>query len=72
LASLLIALRHGAPANPGLTGAVAALASVGIAATLYASNCPDDSPLFVVTWYPLATAIVTAAGYFLGKRVLRW
>jgi hypothetical protein len=72
LASLLIALRHGAPANPGLAGAVAALASVGIAATLYASNCPDDSPLFVVTWYPLATAIVTAAGYFLGKRVLRW
>ena len=72
LASLLIALRHGAPTNPGLTGAVAALASAGIAATLYASNCTDDSPLFVVAWYPLATAVVAAAGYFLGQRVLRW
>jgi hypothetical protein len=72
LASLLIALRHGAPTNPGLTGAAAALASAGIAATLYASNCTDDSPLFVVAWYPLATAVVAAAGYFLGQRVLRW
>lgn len=69
---LFMAMRHGAPENPGLAGALAGLISVGIAATLYASNCFDDSPLFVVTWYPLATLIVTAVGYVAGKRFLRW
>jgi hypothetical protein len=69
---LFFAMRQGAPENPGLAGIVAALASTGIAATLYASNCFDDSPLFVATWYPIATAVVAAAGYFAGKHFLRW
>jgi hypothetical protein len=55
-----------------LAGAVAGLAASGIAATFYASNCTDDSPLFVLLWYPIAIAIVTAVGYILGKRLLRW
>jgi hypothetical protein len=69
---LFLAMRQGAPENPGLAGALAGLVSASIAATLYASNCFDDSPLFVVTWYPLATLIVVAAGYFAGRRYLRW
>lgn len=69
---LFLAMRHGAPDNPGMAGAVAALASAGVAATLYASNCFDDSPLFVGTWYSIATAIVGLAGYFAGSRLLRW
>jgi len=69
---LFLVIRQGAPENPGFAGVIAALASVGIAATLYASNCFDDSPLFVATWYPIATLIVAAAGYFAGKRFLRW
>lgn len=72
LIGLLIALRKGAPAHPGIAGAVAGLVSVGIAATYYASNCTDDSPLFVATWYPLATAIVVAIGAVAGARLLRW
>lgn len=72
LACLLIALRRAAPSNPGLTGAVAGLAASGIAATFYASNCTDDSPLFVITWYPIAILIVTAVGYLFGRRLLRW
>jgi hypothetical protein len=72
LIGLLIALRKGAPAHPGITGAVAGLVSVGIAATYYASNCTDDSPLFVATWYPLAAAIVVAIGAVVGSRLLRW
>jgi hypothetical protein len=55
-----------------LAGAVAGLAASGIAATFYASNCTDDSPLFVLLWYPLAIAIVTAVGYVAGGRLLRW
>ncbi|MDQ0392751.1 NrsF family protein [Labrys monachus] len=72
LACMLFVLRQGAPQRPGLSGAVAGLAASGIAATLYASHCPDDSPLFVATWYPIATGIVVLAGYLLGRRLLRW
>jgi hypothetical protein len=72
LACFLFALRQGAPERPGVAGAVAGLAASGIAATFYASNCTDDSPLFVLLWYPLAIAIVTAAGYVAGRRLLRW
>jgi hypothetical protein len=46
--------------------------AAGLAATLYASHCADDSPLFVATWYSLAIALVVAAGAWLGPRVLRW
>jgi hypothetical protein len=61
-----------APTRPGLAGAVAGLVASGIAATLYASHCTDDSPLFVATWYPLAIGIVVLAGYVAGSRCLRW
>jgi hypothetical protein len=72
LACILVALRQGAATNPGLAGAIAGLAASGIAATFYAANCTDDSPLFVMAWYPLAVLIVTAAGYFVGRKLLRW
>lgn len=72
LAALILALRQGAVTRPALAGAVAGLAASGIAATFYAANCTDDSPLFVAAWYPLATAIVAAAGALAGRRWLRW
>ncbi len=72
LVCMLIALRKGAPSNPGLSGAVAGLASSGIAATFYAANCFDDSPLFVAFWYPLAIGIVVMVGYLSGRTYLRW
>lgn len=72
LAGALFGLRHGAPSRPALAGALAGLLSAGLAATLYASHCTDDSPLFVATWYTIATAIVTAIGAAVGSRVLRY
>jgi hypothetical protein len=30
------------------------------------------SALFVMTWYPIATLIVTTAGYLIGRKLLRW
>jgi len=72
LVAALIGLRHGAPARPALAGAIAGLASAGLAATLYASHCTDDSPLFVATWYSIATATVAAIGALAGSRVLRF
>ncbi|HKH00562.1 MAG TPA: DUF1109 domain-containing protein [Bradyrhizobium sp.] len=72
LAAALIGLRHGAPTRPAITGAIAGLLSAGLAASLYASHCTDDSPLFVATWYTMATALVAAIGAGLGARVLRF
>jgi hypothetical protein len=72
LAAALIGLRHGAPTRPAVAGAIAGLLSAGLAATLYASHCTDDSPLFVATWYTIATALVTAIGALAGSKVLRF
>jgi hypothetical protein len=72
LAAILAALRQGAVTRPRLAGAVAGLLAAGIGASFYAAHCPDDSPLFVATWYTLATLFVTGLGGFLGPRLLRW
>ena len=72
LAAALLALRQGAPSRPALAGAMAGLLSAGLAATLYAAHCVDDSPLFVATWYTLATALVAAIGALAGARLLKY
>ena len=72
LAALIVALRPGAPLYPGLTGAMAGAAAAGVGALVYASSCPGDSPLFVATWYPLATLICVAVGALAGRRFLAW
>jgi hypothetical protein len=71
-ATVLYGLRSGAPASPMIAGAICGLLSAGIAATLYASNCTDDSPLFVALWYPIGFALMTMLGAFMGSRVLSW
>ncbi|MCE1236453.1 MAG: NrsF family protein [Hyphomicrobiales bacterium] len=72
LAAAVLAARHGASTRPRLTGLVAGLAAAGIGATLYAMNCDDDSPLFVVLWYPLGIAVVAGLGAWAGRRFLVW
>ena len=72
LAVFLFALRHGAPTKPSLAGAIAGLASGGLAATFYAAHCTDDSPLFVATWYPLAIGLLATAGAIAGRFYVRW
>jgi hypothetical protein len=72
LAATLYTLRRAAPTRPAMAGAVAGLVSAGIGGVLYATHCPDDSPLFVALWYGLATALVAAVGALAGARILRW
>lgn len=72
LIAALIVLKRGAPTNPTLAGACAGLLAAGIGASLYATHCPDDSPLFVACWYGLATVIVVTIGGIIGSRWLRW
>jgi hypothetical protein len=72
LAATLFCLRQGAPEHPALAGAAAGLLAGAIGAALYATHCPDDSPLFVAAWYSLAIAFVTVLGAVAGARLLRW
>ena len=72
LAALLFALRAGAARSPALAGAAAGLLAGGLAATLYAMHCFDDSPLFVTLWYIPAVALVASMGAASGSRLLRW
>ena len=72
LASILLALKRGAPGSPSALGAAAGLLAGAIGATFYAIHCPDDSPLFLAVWYTFAVAIVTTIGALAGARALRW
>lgn len=72
LAIFLLALRRGAPARPALAGAVAGLLAGGIAATFYAAQCTDDSPLFVATWYTIAIAGLALVGAVGAHLFARW
>lgn len=72
LAGFMLALKNAAPGDPAAAGAAAGFAAGAVAAAIYAWHCPDDSPLFLVSWYVLAIAIVTTAGSLIGRRLLRW
>lgn len=72
LAIFLRTLRHSAPTRPALAGAVAGLLAGGIAATFYAAQCTNDSPLFVATWYTIAIAVLAILGAAGARRLARW
>lgn len=68
----LAALRPGASTRPRLTGALAGLAVGAFAVVGYSLHCPEDSPMFYVTWYGGGIALSTALGAVAGRRLLRW
>lgn len=72
LAASLYALRGGATTSPAGAGALAGLASAGLAILAYGLFCTEDSPAFVAIWYSLAAVIVAAFGAVLGRTLLRW
>ncbi|MER0239757.1 NrsF family protein [Fulvimarina sp. MAC8] len=72
LGLFLYASSKRAPLRPTLQGALCGLAAAAIGAFFYAAHCTDDSPLFVATWYPIASAILVATGALIGRRLLRW
>ena len=69
---LFAAVKAGATTRPGLAGAGIGLAAGGFAAAVYSLHCTEDNPLFYVTWYGLAIAIVTLGCSLAGYRLLRW
>jgi hypothetical protein len=72
LVAILMALREGAPTNPALAGALGGLLAGAFGAMLYATHCPDDSPLFVAVWYSIAIGFITGLGALAGSRWLSW
>jgi hypothetical protein len=70
--AILMSLRKGATTAPKLAGFVAGVAGGGFAATVYATHCIEDSPLFYVTWYGIAICIVAGVSTLVGARALRW
>jgi len=72
LVILMLALRHSAPTRPGLAGAVAGVLAGGIAATFYAAQCNNDSPLFVATWYTIAITGLAVLGAIGANQLARW
>lgn len=72
LVAAFLVMRQGAPEHPALAGAGVGFLASSIGAAIYATHCPDDSPLFLATWYVLAMSCVTALGAVVGARVLRW
>ncbi|MGX1740506.1 NrsF family protein [Bosea sp. NPDC055353] len=69
---LLLLARRGTPVDRVLTGALAGLASAGLATVAYSLHCPDDTAPFLATWYVIATVIVAALGALVFPRLLRW
>lgn len=63
-------MRAGAATRPRLAGAVAGLAVGALATTGYSFFCTQDNPLFYLSFYGAAIAIVSAAGAALGGRWL--
>ncbi len=72
LAAFLVALRRGAVTSPDRAGLAAGLAAAGLAVAIYALHCTEDSPLFVTTWYGLASVLVGGLGVLSARLALRW
>jgi len=69
---LLLVIRRGVPTRPRLAGGVAGLLSGSIGALAYTLACINDGAGFVMLWYTLAIAIVSAIGAIIGAKALSW
>ena len=67
-----VAMRSLAPTRLRAAGAVAGLLAGAVAAAVYAFHCDEMAVPFVAVWYVLGMAVPTAAGAWLGPRLLRW
>jgi len=72
LASVIYAIRQGAPTRLKLSGGIAGIVAGGIGAAAYAFNCSSDTIPFIAIWYGTAIVICAVIGSQIGPRVLRW
>jgi hypothetical protein len=65
-------LMKSAPINAIWTGALAGACSGFIAASAYAFHCGQDHPFYLIIYYGLPIAVLSAMGGWLGQRYLKW
>jgi hypothetical protein len=71
-ASLIWALRKGAPTSLTRTGAIAGLVAGALGAAIFAFHHPGGSLPFIVLWYGGSILLCALVGAILGARLLRW
>jgi hypothetical protein len=71
-ASLIWALRKGAPTNLMRTGAITGLVAGALGAAVFAFHHPGGSIPFIAFWYGGPILLCTLVGAILGPRLLRW
>jgi hypothetical protein len=71
-ASLVWALRRGAPTNLMRTGAIAGLVAGALGATVFAFHHTSGSIAFIALWYGGPILLCAVVGAILGPRLLRW
>ena len=71
-ASLVWALRRGAPTNLVRTGAVMGLVAGALGAGVFAFHHPTGSIPFILIWYGGPIVLCALVGAILGPRLLRW
>jgi len=65
--------RHGAPMNPGMSGGLIGAATGSQGANAMGWSCDIDEPMHVLVWHFLVpTAVLAVAGFWAGRRWLRW
>ena len=71
-ASLIWALRKGAPTNLKRTGAIAGLVAGALGAAVFAVHHPGGSIPFISLWYGGSILLCALVGAIIGSRLLRW
>jgi hypothetical protein len=71
-ASLIWALRKGAPTNLMRTGGIAGLVAGALGATVFAFHHPGGAIPFIALWYGGSILLCALVGAILGSRLLRW
>lgn len=72
LVGLFWSFRRLAPTRPASAGAAAGLLAGAAAAAVYALACPEQTAVFMATWYSGGIAVSGLLGGLLGRRALRW
>lgn len=66
-----VLMRRAAPVSPRRSAVAAGLAAATTGALIFTVRCPMNDPLYIVTWYSLGVAIVSAAARWLLPRRFR-
>ncbi|MDH7638340.1 DUF1109 domain-containing protein [Sphingomonas oryzagri] len=71
MAAVAVLMRRAAPVRPGESALAAGFAAATCGALVFTICCPMNDPLYVVVWYSLGVAVVTAMARWLLPRRFR-